>query len=244
MIYRSIVLLIFLVSVSANAAETDKHLFILSGQSNMVGLNPNISFTPTLKVAFGKNNVTIVKDAQNGQPIRRWYKTWKPAQGNEPKATGDLYDRLMKKVNTSTKKETYTTVTFVWMQGERDAYDKQGEVYADSLRGLMQQLRSDLSRNDINFVIGRLSDFDMDNTRIPHWTMVRNAQIKVSEADPRVTWVNTDDLNEGTNEKGLQIKNDLHYSVDGYKVLGKRFAEKSIELILNNAQQKDALDEK
>ena len=36
--------------------------------------------------------------------------------------------------------------------------------------------------------------------------------------------------------------NDLHYSVDGYKILGKRFAEKSIELIHNNAQQIGAVE--
>jgi len=38
--------------------------------------------------------------------------------------------------------------------------------------------------------------------------------------------------------------NDLHYSVDGYKILGKRFAEKSIELIHNNAQQMSAVEKK
>ena len=41
---------------SVNAA--DKHLFILSGQSNMAGLKPEISFTPTVEAAFGKENVT------------------------------------------------------------------------------------------------------------------------------------------------------------------------------------------
>ena len=46
-------------AVAAEAA--DKHLFILSGQSNMAGLNPNISFTPTVEEAFGKENVTVVK---------------------------------------------------------------------------------------------------------------------------------------------------------------------------------------
>ncbi|HAI97298.1 MAG: acetyl xylan esterase [Cycloclasticus sp.] len=245
MIYQRIGLIFFMVFVSSvNAANSDKHLFILSGQSNMVGLNPSTSFTPIVKAAFGKDNVTVVKNAQNGQPIRRWYKQWKPATGNKPTATGDLYDRLMKKVHAATKNEKYSTVTFVWMQGERDAHDKHGDVYADSVRGLIQQLSSDMGRDDINFVIGRLSDHDMDNTILPHWTLVRQAQVKVSEADPRGAWVNTDDLNEGKNEKGQHIMNDLHYSVDGYKILGKRFAEKSIELIHNNAQQMGAVEKK
>ena len=44
-------------------------------------------------------------------------------------------------------------------------------------------------------------------------------------------WVDTDDLNDGLNRKGKEIKNDLHYSAEGYKILGKRFAEACIRLI-------------
>ena len=74
--------LIALVSVSSvNAAEKGKHLFILSGQSNMAGLNPDISFTPTVEAAFGKDNVTVVKEAKSGRPIRNWYKKWEAPEG-------------------------------------------------------------------------------------------------------------------------------------------------------------------
>ena len=48
-----------------------KHLFILSGQSNMVGLRPNESFKPMVDREFGKQNVIVVKDAHSGQPIQR-----------------------------------------------------------------------------------------------------------------------------------------------------------------------------
>lgn len=240
--YLFIATLVALGSVSSvNAAGQEKHLFILSGQSNMAGLDPRISFTPTVETTYGKNNVTVVKDAQGGQPIRRWYKMWKPAQGDEPKATGDLYVRLMKKVNAAIKGTKFTTVTFVWMQGERDAREKHGAVYATSLKGLIDQLSDDLGRKDINYVIGRLSDFDMANKKYPHWTMVRKAQVEVADASLRGTWVDTDDLNDGKNKKGKEINNDLHYSVEGYKTLGKRFAEKTIELIKNNAQQTEKM---
>jgi len=218
-----------LLACPALADGHGKHLFILSGQSNMAGLNPAISFTPTVEEAFGKDKVIVVKSAQGGQPIRRWYKKWKPAQGDEPKATGDLYDVLMKKVNAAIEGQTIESVTFVWMQGERDAKEKHGEVYADAMRGLIDQLAADLKREKINFVIGRLSDFDMENKRYQHWTMVRDAQVKVAEDDERGAWVDTDDLNDkGTPEK---IKHDLHYTKDGYKTLGKRFADKAIGLI-------------
>ena len=207
------------------------HLFILSGQSNMAGLDPNLSFVPAVEAAFGKSNVIVVKDAMGGQPIRRWYKDWTIAPGQDPRAIGDLYDRLMTKVNGAIQGRSIQTVTFVWMQGERDAREKHGPVYGASFKGLLDQLREDLQCRHINFVIGRLSDFDMADTRYPHWTQVRRVQVALAEADPRGAWVNTDDLNDGLNKQGREISNDLHYSVEGYKTLGQRFADKAIALV-------------
>lgn len=222
-----------------NAADKGKHLFILSGQSNMANLDPSVSFTPILEKEFGKERVTVVKDAQKGQPLSRWYKKWKPVQGDAPATTGDLYDRLMKKVNEAINDDEYTTVTLIWMQGERDAKDKQGEVYADSLRGLIAQFSDDLKRNDINLVVGRLSDSGLVGRSKSQWAMVRQAQVEVAEASPRGAWVDTDDLNDGKNAQGKLIQNDLHYSVEGYKMLGERFAQKSIDLIKKNAETRD-----
>ena len=230
-------LVFFVVLVSALFARVDDqgaHLFILSGQSNMVGLNPQDSFIPAVHAAFRKSNVIVVKDAQSGQPIRRWYKKWQPVSGDAPKSTGDLYDRLMRKVNAAIKETKIKTVTFVWMQGERDAREKHGDVYAASLIGLVEQLSEDLGRNDINVVIGRLSDFDMSNKNYPHWTFVRDAQMCVAQKLPRCAWVNTDDLNDGFNGSGEEIKNDLHYSAAGYQILGHRFAQNAINLIQNS----------
>lgn len=210
---------------------SDKHLFILSGQSNMAVLDPTQSFIPTVEHAFGNDHIVVVKDAQKNQPIRRWYKKWKPAHADEPKALGDLYDRLMAKVHLATKDRVIKTVTFVWMQGESDAKEQHGEVYEASLRGLIDQLSEDLGRKDLNVVIGRLSDFDLGNKKFPHWTMVRDAQVALAVADTRTVWVDTDDLNDGLNQKGKDVKNDLHYTVEGYRILGQRFAEKAIQLI-------------
>jgi len=199
-------------------------------------LKPEESFTPTVESEFGADNVIVVKDAQGGQPILRWYKNWKPYEGDEPKATGDLYDNLMVKVNSAIMDEKIKTITFVWMQGERDARQEYGEVYEASLIGLYNQLCEELERWDINFVIGRLSDFDMNNERYPHWAMVRKIQVEVAENNPRFAWVDTDDLNDGINRRGQEIENDLHMSGEGYIILGKRFAERSIELINKNIE--------
>ena len=212
-------------------ANQPAHLFILSGQSNMAGLDPNASFTPTVAKEFGEENVIVVKDAKGGEPIHRWYKDWQMEGVEAPRTRGALYDRLMKKVRAAIDHRKLASVTFVWMQGERDAREKFGPVYAESLKGLLNQLSADLSRNDINCVIGRLSDFDMANKRYPHWTMVRDAQVEFAKRTPRCIWVDTDDLNDGMNRRGKPIKDDLHYSAKGYESLGRRFAHKAIDLI-------------
>ena len=104
-----------------HAKEKPVKVFILSGQSNMRGLDPALSFTPAVAAELGEDRVVVVKDAQGGQPIRRWFKGWRDAQGQAPAKTGDLYDRLMAKVRPAIEGRELASVTFVWMQGERDA---------------------------------------------------------------------------------------------------------------------------
>lgn len=220
-----LVLGLVLLPSGAFAEGAKVRLFILSGQSNMVGLDPNVSFTPALKKAFPNDDVIVLKQAQSGQPIRRWYKAWKapagttlPTKANQL-TLGGLYDNLIAPVKKAMEGKKVDTIVFVWMQGERDAKEGLSAVYADSLRGLIKQLRDDLKRPDMGFVIGRLSDC-LNGEK--HWDAVRAIQEKVATEDSLGAWVDTDDLN------GPQ--NALHYTKSGYQELGRRFAAKSIEL--------------
>ena len=217
----------FFLCIVAQAEHHAKHLFILSGQSNMQGHRPDEAFTPSVEKALGEDKVIVIQDALGGQPIHRWWKQWKTPEGKKPAQSGDLYDRLMSKVNPAIKGKKLASVSFVWMQGERDANMGWGDLYEEALVGLHAQLAKDLGKNpkDMAFIIGRLSDFDLNNKRYRHWTKVRKAQVKVADSSPKFSWVDTDDLNDGKNRRGKEIKNDLHYSAEGYKTLGKRFAE-------------------
>jgi hypothetical protein len=111
---------------SSSAAPAKVRLFILSAQSNMVGVDPDESFTPALKKAFPRDELIVVKQAAGGLPIRSWYKAWKAPQGVElPKASqgkpGNSYDRLTPRIQKAIEGRKIDTVAFVWMQGERDA---------------------------------------------------------------------------------------------------------------------------
>ena len=81
-----------------NNLVTGKHLFILSGQSNMVGLKPEESFTPIIEKKYSKEKIIIVKDAKGGQPIRRWYNEWEFDNNNLNDSIGNLYNSLINKV--------------------------------------------------------------------------------------------------------------------------------------------------
>jgi hypothetical protein len=208
---------------AGSSPPAGKHLFVLSGQSNMAKLDPRRTFIPTVEAHFGADNVIVVKDAQGGRPIREWYRDWRPARGEKPAGSGELYDRLMSKVRGAIEGEHLQTVTFVWMQGEKDGRQGHGDVYAQSLLGLARQLEADLGRDDVNFVIGRLSDFDMSNTRYVHWTLVRAAQESLCRSRGRWSLVDTDDLNGP--------EDDLHYTAEGYDRFGRRLAEAAIRLV-------------
>jgi len=229
---RSIRYLLFFFLFALGCGQNpETHLFVLSGQSNMAGLHPEDSFIPAVEAEFGAENVIVVKEAWGGQPIRRWYKNWKPAEGDTPVAEGDLYDAMMSKVDSAITERSLDSITFVWMQGERDARESHGTVYGASLIGIMDQLKQDLDREDIHLVVGRLSDFDMHNERYPHWTMIRDVLVETAENFQKGAWIDTDDLNDGLNRQGNEIENDLHMSAEGYTVMGQRFADASIKLI-------------
>ena len=137
----------------------------------------------------------------------------------------------MTKVDSITADRTFQTITFVWMQGERDARESHGSVYKASMNGLMEQLKVDLDQDRIFGVIGRLSDFDLANERYPHWTLVRDAQVSWADSSPDYAWIDTDDLNDGFNRQGNEISNDLHMSEGGYVKMGERFAAEAIKRI-------------
>ncbi len=113
---RHLIASLIVVSVSAgfcqSATAEGKHLFILSGQSNMQGHRPDEAFTPAVEEAFGRDNVVVVQDALGGQPIQRWYRDWKAPDGTGPEKTGDLYDRLMTKLKPAMEGKEFDSVTF------------------------------------------------------------------------------------------------------------------------------------
>jgi arylsulfatase A-like enzyme len=185
------------------------HLFLCSGQSNMKNLDLDVSFTPTLRAAFPDDQIIVAKVAYGGRAISRWV------------PRGKIYRELLEEAKAASAGKETDTVTFVWMQGERDHQkDETTAAYKANLETLYKQLIDDMKREDINWVIGRLSDARVGT---PNWDKIRNIQVDVAENLSRAAWIDTDDLN-GPDD-------GVHCPPAGYKKMGLRFADKAIELI-------------
>jgi hypothetical protein len=202
-------------------------------------MDPAVSFTQAVTKAFGGDRVIVVKNANSGQSIRSWAKSNHesppPTRGRVPKVRGELYAPLMKKVKAAIEGEILKTVTFVWMQGESDLNNT---AYDDYLKELLEQLQADLAFKEINIVIGRINDNGLDSPqRLEGRLNIRKVQKEFAEAHPRGAWVNTDDLNDRKVD-GKKL-NDLHYNKEGYRILGQRFAEKSISLVGKSQKTKE-----
>jgi len=227
---------------AVTASTAAKHLFILSGQSNMGPAGLKDAFTESVEKNYGKENVVVARYFRNSQPIRQWVRDYKfPADEKlteveaekrtkslERYPNGGFYDgQMLTTLKKTMEKFQPTSVTLIWMQGEEDA-NGTSETYADAFEKLIGQLRTDLAFENVTFVIGRINDFYLKR---PEGKEIREIQVKLAESNPRGAWIDTDDLNTGINPWGTHETDGGHFALDNYPVLGRRFAEAAVKLL-------------
>ena len=223
------------------------HLFILSGQSNMAGMDPEAGFMTEAVKLFGEKQVGYIKVAKGGQPICRWLAEWediakakeldeKHRQRIHRDGEVEFYQPILDEYAKLLKQHPQPkSVTFCWMQGERDANGGAHAAYKDALKQLIANLRRDLKRPDMNIVIGRLSDAGQKK---PSWAAMRKIQMEIVNEDPSGAWVDCDDLNDQMKDGKMQ--NAVHYNrPEGYIILGQRFARQGNALIKGGKPAED-----
>ena len=244
---RFLLPLLIATAVSASAADKPAHLFILSGQSNMAGMKPEAGFVPEAAKLFPDADVAYIKVSQGGQPIRYWVEEWnaiavkhgidvEAARAKDKNPGTIYYQPILDQFSELVKSHPDpASVTFCWMQGERDAKENLDAAYGDALKQLIDNLRRDLELPEMRVVVARLSDWGKpDNAP---WQAVRDAQVALAKADPLAAWVDCDDLNN--KEKNGKAIDDLHYTPEGYKVLGERYVRQAKALIEGSAPAED-----
>jgi len=175
-------------------------------------------FSQVVNERYGSDNVLVVKHALGGQHISRW---------DNQLSADNLYDQLIDKLQKENIDNVgYETISFVWMQGESDAIEGLQDSYYESLEMLYSQLTDTFERQDINFVIGRISNWDGDGVYYPGWNVIRDIQVDYAKSHERTDWIDTDDI-----ERGFSNNSTIHHTQAGDIVLAQRLADKAIELI-------------
>ena len=223
-------------ATTATAAAEERHIFILSGQSNMVRINPGDTFRPEAEKLLPGATIEVVKEATGGKPIRNWLAEWDAiaqeagldpeALRSKDKVKGSPYfERIIEKTKPLFDPPP-ASLTFIWLQGESDS-GKTSAPYESSLNALIAKLRKELNFPEMNVVIARISDSGLTpgprQTDTNGWETIRKAQENVVAADKRAALVTTDDVNGP--------KDGLHYPKEGYELLGRRMARQATALI-------------
>jgi hypothetical protein len=237
---------------TAPATETDPnfHLYLLIGQSNMAGrgkvdgeskkahprvvmLTKDLKWEPATDplhfdksaagvgpgLAFGKQmaeanpqvRIGLVPCAVGGTSIKAW------VPGAEDKTTKTHpYDDMLKRMQEAQK--TGVLKGIIWHQGEADR-GSAGQ-YPGWLTELIERLRKELNAPDAPFVASELTVFKPESAE---GTKKFNAAVQgLTGKVKNYACVSA----EGLDHKGDQ----LHYSTESARTLGKRFAEKMVEL--------------
>lgn len=190
------------------------------------------AFTQRVHEQYGEDNAVVVMRMRSGRGIRFWVADYTPPSGRvfgerATASNGQEYKPLIDAAIAAADENAFETVGFIWMQGESDANNKLSSVYEESFLKLINQLKNDLGRDDLYFVIGHINDYAKSRPDNEHWQSVRDTQVRLGNTTGNA-WIDTDDLNGGDPSKP---DGDIHFPKEGALVVGQRFADKAIERI-------------
>ena len=241
--YRLTGLLVVLL-FTTNAANAGERIYLMAGQSNMMGLAKSYR----LPAAYKKtpSNVTfyyqgrprkLAQFSRFGPEVSFAHHVARAFPNDKHiivkfAATGShiqqwlpgqpLYKGMLRQVGFSIKQPDPKIDAIVWMQGESDALTPaRASKYAQRLSQFIHSLRRDLKSPLSLFVMGEVDPQGKD------FPLVKVVQQMQKQVQSQVT--NT----ILTPAKGLgKIYDHIHYSAQGQMELGKRFAQAYIKRAL------------
>jgi hypothetical protein len=175
------------------------------------GVGPGLAFGKQMAEANPQARIGLVPCAVGGTSIKAW------VPGAEDKATRTHpYDDMLKRMQEAQKAGVLKGI--LWHQGEADR--KSADAYPGLLTGLIDRLRKDLHAPEAPFIASELTAFKPDGAES---TKKFNEAVQgLAGQVKKYACVSA----EGLDHKGDQ----LHYSTESARTLGKRFAEKMVEL--------------
>lgn len=241
--------LVFFLTSPIRAEVSKERVFILAGQSNMMGRGrtadlpehlkeqpKNISFyTHGRKSKIAKYNM-FGPEVQFSHAMSKTFPNDKiviiksVASGSaisEWLPGAPLYQGLLRQIGFVTDPAATNIEAIVWMQGETDARNTEtAEKYEGNLKIFIASLRKDLKAENVPFILGRITQKDIN---FPMEKQIRAAQDQIGKENPNIIVIPTDDI--------TKIYDKVHFDAKGQVELGRRFAigfiKKRKELMLS-----------
>jgi hypothetical protein len=233
-----------LILIGSVGAKEPVKVFLLGGQSNMVGSGKpselsGVHAKPQEDVRFWQGNawVDLAPGARNFGPEIGFGRAMKDAHPKEEiylikyaaggtalyndwsPSGGPQYKQFMKTAqaaiaNLDKEGVKYEIVGMLWMQGESDAHETKAETYDKNMRDFIAHMREQFITPEMRFVIARVKDFYGGKTG--QAKIVRDAQVDIAKSTEGVEWFDTDDY---------PMVNSGHYNGEGLIMMGKDFAK-------------------
>jgi len=240
-ITQTLLLAIAAVLFSSSSAARDR-IYLMAGQSNMMGLahsknlpaaykvtpsnvsffykgsarklargkhiGPEVSFAHAVSRAFPHDRHIIVKYAATGSHVRQWFPT-------QP-----YYVAMMRQLGFSVSEKEPKIEAIIWMQGEGDTFNKQrASQYARNLTYFIRSLRNDLKAPRTPFIMGVIDPIGRD---FPEVSIVQKKQREVNASVAYTHLIPAEGIEK--------IYDKIHFNAFGQLAMGKRFAQKYLEL--------------
>lgn len=128
----------------------------------------------------------------------------------------DLYEACIARAKIAVQAGVITGA--LWHQGEADTGDQQlAATYQSRLTQMFRDLRADLGQSDLPIVVGQLGPFLEPPTKYPYLAQVKTALQTIPAALPHVGYADS----AGLTDKGDQ----LHFDAASQKIFGVRYAK-------------------
>jgi hypothetical protein len=203
---------------------------------NWMGVGPGKTFAETLAEAWPDTKILLVPNAHGGTAIRWWQKTnsetlfyMDDLEGGNANGWGNdygtnLYNSTLDRIRYATNFGTLAGI--IWHQGEGDSGSPDAAAaYSNHLNQLINDLRTDLSRPGLPFVVGELGQFFIHagESYSAYATTVVAALEALPTYKPATAFVHSDGL-DGQSDKH-------HFTGNAQREFGVRYAREMYRVI-------------
>jgi hypothetical protein len=175
----------------------------------VVGVGPGLAFGLEMAKANPKGLIGLVPCAVGGSPIEHWLPgAYDSATKTHP------YDDAVERIKAAMKYGTIKGI--IWHQGESNSGTGQPAKYLSQLQELIQRVRDLVGNPNLPFVAGELGRYR------PAYLTINDALAALPSTVPYTAVATSQDLTH----RG----DTIHFDGRSADILGKRYAEKMIEL--------------